>query len=208
MSIGMQTIAAIRYGYGFRPGEAPPGGAKALLAGLEGPDAGAAPEVPETVEVLAGVRMRREARRAEKRQEREAEEMTRAARQMVRAISGPLMLRRIAAPVLSPQGFRERLVTFWADHFTVAAKGPQLKVLAPHHVEAAIRPHVAGRFRDLLAAAELHPAMLVYLNQTESIGPSSRAARGGEKGLNENLAREILELHTLGVDASYDQDDV
>jgi uncharacterized protein (DUF1800 family) len=74
----------------------------------------------------------------------------------------------------------------------------------PHEYEA-IRPHAFGRFADLLRAAVLHPAMLLYLDNAQSIGPRSRLGRRRERGLNENLARELLELHTLGVHGGYTQ---
>ena len=105
-------------------------------------------------------------------------------------------------------GFGERLVQFWADHFTVAAKSPLLRVLAPDVVENAVRPNIAGRFPDMLRAVTLHPGMLVYLNQVQSVGPNSKVGRRTGKGLNENLARELLELHTVGVGATYAQSDV
>jgi uncharacterized protein (DUF1800 family) len=92
----------------------------------------------------------------------------------------------------------ERWVMFWANHFCVAAtKGSTLGMVSPHEREA-IRPNATGRFRDLLRASTLHPAMLLYLDNAQSIGPNSRAGRRRERGLNENLARELLELHTLG----------
>jgi uncharacterized protein (DUF1800 family) len=105
--------------------------------------------------------------------------------------------------------FLERLVLFWSNHFCVsAAKGPVLRVMAGAYEREAIRPHVLGRFADLLRAVEQHPAMLIYLDNAQSIGPNSRAGRIRNRGLNENLAREILELHTLGVDGGYTQADV
>ena len=122
--------------------------------------------------------------------------------------------------------FRERWTLFWANHFTVsAAKAITGTVIGPFEEEA-IRPHVFGRFDDLLGAAETHPAMLTYLDQIQSIGPDSQAAQvmrnGGGRfgaarlqpavqrtsGLNENLAREIMELHTVGVNGGYTQADV
>ena len=72
----------------------------------------------------------------------------------------------------------------------------------------AIRAHVLGRFADMLQAVETHPAMLIYLDNARSIGPNSQAGKNRGRGLNENLAREILELHTLGVRTVYTQDDV
>ncbi len=106
--------------------------------------------------------------------------------------------------------FRERLSAFWADHFTATGKAGQIRRAASPYIESAIRPHINGPFEDLLIAAVLHPLMIHYLDQNRSIGAhSTRAARGGKlNGLNENLAREVLELHTLGVDAPYTQTDV
>jgi len=102
-------------------------------------------------------------------------------------------------------GFVERLVWFWSNHFCVNA---DTTVMAGAYEREAIRPHVLGRFADLLLAADGHPAMLLYLNNAASIGPNSVAGINRERGLNENLAREILELHTLGVRTIYDQADV
>jgi uncharacterized protein (DUF1800 family) len=110
--------------------------------------------------------------------------------------------------------FAERLVHFWSNHFAVSADKQPLAALAGLYEDEAIRPHVAGHFYDLLLAVERHPAMILYLDNQTSMGESSTAAnlvrrnRGRELGLNENLAREILELHTLGVDGGYSQQDV
>ena len=104
--------------------------------------------------------------------------------------------------------FRERLVHFWSNHFTVSAVRPVVAGVAIPFEEEAIRPYVTGRFLDLLLAVARHPAMQLYLDQAESIGPMSRAGQRRGRGLNENLAREILELHTLGVDGGYGQTDV
>ena len=106
-------------------------------------------------------------------------------------------------------GFAERLVHFWSNHFCIsAAKGPLVRVTAGCFEREAIRPHVLGRFGDMLQAVESHPAMLAYLDNAQSFGPNSPAGRNRNRGLNENLAREILELHTLGVDGGYTQADV
>jgi uncharacterized protein (DUF1800 family) len=102
----------------------------------------------------------------------------------------------------------ERLVMFWSNHFCVSAtKGP-VRGLAGAFEREAIRPHVLGRFAGMLRAVEQHPAMLIYLDNAQSIGPNSKAGQNRAKGLNENLAREILELHTLGVGGGYTQGDV
>ena len=148
-------------------------------------------------------------------------------RQEIKAIKGDPAARRAAVtPILmrtgeeilartrlaasTDAGFRERWTLFWANHFTVAAKGlAETAAVGPFEREA-IRPHVFGRFEDLLVAASSHPGMLLYLDQTQSIGPNSVAAgrRAGKGGLNENLGREILELHTVGAGAGYTQSDV
>jgi uncharacterized protein (DUF1800 family) len=105
-------------------------------------------------------------------------------------------------------GFAERLVWFWSNHFCISAdKGPTRPLCGAFEREA-IRPHVLGKFSDMLVAVESHPAMLLYLDNARSIGPLSIAGMRQGKGLNENLAREILELHTLGVRTVYNQSDV
>jgi uncharacterized protein (DUF1800 family) len=120
---------------------------------------------------------------------------------------------RITHAISTPAPFLERWVMFWSNRLTMAAKNPQtLYYVGPYEREA-IRPHVLGSFADLLKAANLHAGMLIYLDQARSFGPNAPGTaiargRGREVGLNENLAREILELHTLGPDGGYDQADV
>ncbi|SHJ63750.1 Uncharacterized conserved protein, DUF1800 family [Roseomonas rosea] len=108
----------------------------------------------------------------------------------------------------TPTPFRERLVAFWANHFTVSRREGAVFVLAGDYLRSAIRPHVTGPFAGLLKAAIRHPAMLLYLNQNSSVGPDSAFGRRSRRGLNENLGREILELHTLSPEAGYSQEDV
>ena len=114
----------------------------------------------------------------------------------------------IARAVDNPDGFRERLVAFWADHFTTRAKARQYRFLPFDLIETAIRPNLTAPFADMLVAVTTHPAMLTYLDQNASYGPQSPRGKRAGKGLNENLARELLELHTLGVGAAYTQADV
>jgi uncharacterized protein (DUF1800 family) len=113
---------------------------------------------------------------------------------------------RIDAAVNADIGFVERLVWFWSNHFCVSADKDNAMVGA--YEREAIRPHALGHFGDMLAAVESHPAMLFYLDNVQSMGADSIAGINRDKGLNENLAREILELHTLGVRAGYSQTDV
>lgn len=121
--------------------------------------------------------------------------------------AGQALLRRVQAT----DAMRERLSTFWADHFTTVGRDSVTRMAHPIYIEEAIRPHVSGRFAEMLKAVVTHPVMLVYLDQNRSVGPNSpvaRKARRKKRGLNENLARELLELHTLGVGAPYAQADV
>ncbi|GAB7537526.1 DUF1800 domain-containing protein [Burkholderia sp. 3C] len=122
---------------------------------------------------------------------------------------------RVESALVTPAPFVERLVHFWANHFAVSVDKGQVAGLAGAFELEAIRPHVLGRFEDMLVAAEQHPAMQLFLDQTRSVGPDSRAALRAEardparkRGLNENLAREIMELHTLGARSGYTQADV
>jgi len=104
--------------------------------------------------------------------------------------------------------FYERLVWFWSNHFTVSISAGGLMGLAGVYEREAIRPNILGKFEDLLLAAVKHPAMLVYLDQAQSIGPNSQAGKVNQKGINENLAREILELHTVSVHGGYTLQDI
>lgn len=131
---------------------------------------------------------------------------------------------RTNAALVTSAPFVERMCHFWANHFAVSADKLTVIGLAGLLEFDAIRPNVLGRFTDMLMAVERHPAMLLYLDQAQSIGPESRAAQLGGRarrraqanpqrqrprlGLNENLAREIMELHTLGVHGGYSQADV
>ncbi len=203
------TIAAIRFGYGFRPGEATVGTADALLAGVAGKDAVQAQFRIASTKTRAELIAERRAATAKARKgEAGGERAKKRADGKVRNQTMNDVKTTFQRAIASRTGFRERLVAFWTDHFTVAANGPVLSALVPDLVENAIRPHVGGRFGDMLEAVTLHPAMLIYLNQVQSAGPNSVAGKRRGKGLNENLAREVLELHTLGVGAGYTQDDV
>jgi uncharacterized protein (DUF1800 family) len=209
-------IASNRFGLGARPDAALPADPRQwLLAQLE-PDAGAPapwaalPGAPEIVGAIAAaqwdIRAAAEADRQALRQaqRREAQERYRDA---VNA--------RVSSALLTATPVVERLVHFWSNHFAVSVEKPQVLALAGAFEAEAIRPHVLGRFEDMLLAVERHPAMLFYLDQLQSIGPDSLAEQNVEKrrpgtrrGLNENLAREAMELHTLGVRSGYTQADV
>jgi uncharacterized protein (DUF1800 family) len=115
---------------------------------------------------------------------------------------------RLDTALAADIGFVERLTWFWSNHFCVSADKAQVRPIAGAFEREAIQANVFGRFGDMLLAVESHPAMLIYLDNARSIGPNSRAGQNRRRGLNENLAREILELHTLGVRSVYTQDDV
>lgn len=124
----------------------------------------------------------------------------------------PIFLAEVTAQMnnllVTPQPFRERLAWFWFNHFTVSLRQGGTRGIIGAYMREAIRPHVTGRFVDMLNAVMQHPAMLMYLDNASSIGPDSPAGRKGHRGLNENLARECLELHTLSPRGGYTQADV
>lgn len=203
------STLAIRFGTGLSPTQPPPPDAASLRAALAGPDrmaerfpiAGFDRLIPLAAEYTAAFKERRTGTEA-------AETRFKAARRALEAANHASLKARLLRGVLTPDGFRERLDWFWADHFTVAARNFQQTPRPSAYAEAAIRPHVAGRFRTLLRHAATHPVMLAYLDQDRSVGPASKAGLKRDSGINENLAREILELHTLGVGAAYTQGDV
>lgn len=183
--------------------------APAALAGLAGRAAIATAYAEYRDERQA---MRREAKDPATRDD---DAMRRMARAGFRRHYADAAAARLAAAVATPTPFPERLVHFWANHFAVSADKQTVVGFAGNYENEAIRPHIMGKFSDLLIAAVRHPAMLLYLDQAQSFGPDSAFAtrvrnRGKRQapGLNENLAREILELHTLGVRTGYTQADV
>ena len=116
---------------------------------------------------------------------------------------------RIQTAMVSDRPMIERLTDFWAGHFCIScSKSETVRIIAGAYEREAIRPFVVGRFRDMLGAVMHHPAMLAYLDNNVSFGPNSKAGQRQNKGLNENLGRELLELHTVGVNAGYSQEDV
>jgi uncharacterized protein (DUF1800 family) len=130
------------------------------------------------------------------------------ARQRAHVILEQATEARLLRAVESPRQLEEVMVNFWFNHFNVfAQKGLDYLWIGSFEQEA-IRPYALGRFRDLLGATARHPAMLFYLDNWQNTAPNSPGARGAFKGLNENYARELMELHTLGVDGGYTQDDV
>jgi len=132
-------------------------------------------------------------------------------RQDVQALYRAGVQARADSALATEAPFVERMVHFWSNHFCISADNARVTAFAAAFERDAIRPHVLGSFADMTLAVEQHSAMLIYLNQFQSIGPDSPAAARNpdrKRGLNENLAREIMELHTLGVRSGYTQADV
>ncbi len=188
--------ALVRFGLGRRGSEPVPADpASWLSAQLAGPDPGRIAPPPSTADGLTALR--------EDRANKPAPGQSRS-RQVFRRDAAA----QLGNALVTPAPFRERLVWFWTNHFTVSLRRPACAPLAGAFVEEAIRPHVTGRFADMLLAVMRHPAMLVYLDNAGSVGPDSVAGQRRHRGLNENLARECLELHTVTPAAGYTQADV
>ena len=233
MAESAKAVAALalhRFGMGPRAGsiaaiESDPRGA--LLAELQRPRAGevAAPGLPGSAlafrtvaeanaerqaKRIVAARAQKEAMGGEASQQADSDMAARVAAEAVPDPGRQIYLNetrvRIDAALAAETGFTERLVWFWSNHFCISAD--KIQSMAGAYEREAIRPHILGRFADLLQAAESHPCMLFYLDQAASMGPNSIAGINRTRGLNENLAREILELHTLGVRTVYTQDDI
>ncbi len=228
MSITAQTVIAVnRFGLGARPGELARVGSDAhdwLRAQIDRPA-----DLPAQIrvltpssEVLAKFQAMRE-QKVKARRENSAQDSNRAPADgphPIRDLLGPAyreqVMARYSVAASTEQPFRERLVHFWSNHFAVSADKPPVTGLVGGLENEAVRPNLNGHFADLLLGVEQHPAMLLYLDNQASVGPDSPAAvrmkgfaRARRKlDINENLGREILELHTLGVDGGYDQADV
>lgn len=150
-----------------------------------------------------------------KRQNKDNPEVFKREQKLLRDIYVKEINNRLQIAISSKAPFIERLVHFWSNHFAISADKIEIRALAGAYEYEAIRPNVLGNFRDLIRGVVTHPAMLGYLDQIQSIGPNSIAGQRRQKnnpdkeiGLNENLAREILELHTMGVHGGYSQNDV
>lgn len=220
------VIAANRYGLGARPGELASIGTDArgwLAHQIDG--ARPAPEqirsLPTSADAFKAFALGQEQRR-DARMEAPAESpVAQRGAANLRQKLMPMYLDQVAAryrvAVSTPESFRERLVHFWSNHFAVSADKPQVLALAGTLENEAIRPFLQRSFGDMLLAVESHPAMILYLDNQASIGPNSTLAQKAARrqrnnnrklDINENLAREILELHTLGVHGGYTQADV
>jgi uncharacterized protein (DUF1800 family) len=196
------SIAANRFGFGPKQGELgsiagdPRGWLKQQLAG----GTSAADPAGSAARLALFMRARREGKTDIDMATMYKTEL----RENFRADAG----KRTLAAASGDRPFRERLVQFWSNHFTVSVQRPVVIPVATAFEDEAIRPHALGRFRDMLNAVARHPAMLLYLDNAQSVGPNSVTGLLKGKGLNENLAREMLELHTLGVGGGYTQADV
>ncbi|MGB1388610.1 MAG: DUF1800 domain-containing protein [Paracoccaceae bacterium] len=209
-------LAEKRFGCGLSPMLAAADAPEAMLAGLAAPDRMAVEFPIEDFETFrqrmienAGVRkMMRQTRGTDdfKIHKKRRNKLNYEARRDMAVWYGQTLARW----TWTDTPFRERLVAFWADHFTAHGKQGLVRRATSPYVETALRGRIAGQFEDLLIAAVTHPIMLIYFDQVQAVGPNSTLGlkSKGKRGLNENLAREVLELHTLGVDGRYTQDDV
>lgn len=210
------VVAANRFGYGARPGELPTIARDPqawLLDQLQGPSRlhNSISALSSSANVLVAVQ---ELRRQQRRDKNDSDFVKTYGRTVRQHYIEQVNARYVAAAE-SDQPFYERMVHFWSNHFAVSADKQPLPAIAGLYENEAIRPNVSGRFIDLLLAVEKHPAMILYLDNQRSIGPGSEMGKRANRrrpeqefGPNENLAREILELHTLGVDGGYTQEDV
>lgn len=219
MTMKKAVIAANRFGLGATRGDLPRVAkhpAAWLLDQLQGPHR-SPPEIErlrDSASVLVEVQ---ELRRSQREMQRSGKEID-PGEKVGRIVRGHYLEQsaaRYRTAISTDTPFFERLVHFWSNHFAISADKQPLPAIAGLFENEAIRPHVTGRFADLLLAAEQHPAMILYLDNQRSTGPNSKLAKRANRrqsrqefGLNENLSREILELHTLGVDGGYSQQDV
>ncbi|MFC3169876.1 DUF1800 domain-containing protein [Paracoccus fontiphilus] len=199
-------LAAIRLGYGLSPLAPPPADPVALVRSIR--DAGPDDQAFSMARDHLPFRSRFAELNAKEADRNEA--AIDALRDRVRDTGIRVAQIRMARAVGDPGGFGERLVQFWADHFTVTNANLFDTLASAAFVDEAIRPHLTGRYATMMLAAETHPRMIMYLDQMNSIGPNSVAGRrpGKRLGINENLAREMIELHSLGAGSGYAQRDV
>ncbi len=217
------VIAANRFGLGARPGELSridDNPSAWLLDQLQGPSQTPAvlKNLPDTATILVEVQALRQQQRNAKRAagDSPSPDVVKKFGSIIRRHYLQQTQARFKLASSTDYPFHERLVHFWSNHFAVSADKQPVSAMAGAFENEAIRPNLNGSFYDLLVSVEKHPAMILYLDNQRSIGPGSalakranRRSRNGRKfGLNENLAREILELHTLGVGSGYTQQDV
>jgi len=217
-SVTPAAIALNRFGLGARAGEAAPSDPKRWLASqLAGASyqamSPALANQPTSSALSAEFADRQSAIRNAGNDDKQA--VRKSYNEKLRDTYRAAVNARFLSALQTPTPFVERLVVFWSNHFAVSVEKPPVAMLAGSFETEAIRPHVLGRFEDMLVAVERHPAMQIFLDQARSVGPDSPAAERAaarnpdrKPGLNENLAREIMELHTLGVRSGYDQNDV
>jgi uncharacterized protein (DUF1800 family) len=216
-SISPENIAVNRFGYGARGNE--------LLTAKVNPKKWLASQLqalafrddyPDSNDILLAFNkfqqqkklIKRQQKQSLKPQSKEELKQNKILKNAARRTHINMSTMTIKQAINSKHSVSWRLLDFFSNHFSVSAKGRLMLGLSPTLEREAIAPNLLGNFSDLLLAVEQHPAMIVYLNNEKSFGANSRLAKRRKVGLNENLAREIMELHTLGVNGGYNQGDV
>ena len=204
-----RSVLNIRFGYGLSPSIAPMQSVSKILLDLKTPNKLHEKFIrPSFLDRLVLFNKLQKARKDERKNGSKNKKQRLALQKKIKSWVAKDMQSFMAQAALSENGFEERLVAFWHDNFTVSGRNLELMLANGAYIDEAIRPNITLKFSDMLKAVVTHPAMLVYLDQYRSIGPNSPVGKKRKLGLNENLAREIIELHTMGVDSSYTQKDV
>jgi len=212
--ISLENIAVNRFGYGARGDElahakaAPKKWLSAQLQVINFTD-----EQPTSADVfVAHAKFQKQKKLMKQQKKQTLSSQDKEKSKMMKGAARKTYIKMSAASlkqaITSEHSVSWRLLDFFSNHFSVSTVGRLMVGLSPTLEREAIAPNLLGNFADMLLAVEQHPAMLIYLNNEKSFGPNSRMAKKRKVGLNENLAREIMELHTLGVDGGYSQSDV
>jgi len=208
--ISKANIAVNRFGYGARGDEFesakkdPKAWIKSQLLAINFNSS-----LPHSNDIfISHAEYQKQKKQSKKQQKNNSQSMSKMTKNFPRKVLANMATDNLNQAIHSSHSVSWRLLDFFSNHFSVSASGRLMAGLSGTLEREAIAPNLLGNFEELLLAVEQHPAMLIYLNNEKSFGPNSRMAKRNKKGLNENLAREIMELHTLGVNGGYSQDDV
>lgn len=207
--ISRENIAVNRFGYGARDDELaqakadPKKWLSSQLQTIQFSD-----NQPNSDDIFVAHAKFQKQKKLMKQQQKQAQDKNKMIKSAARKTYMKMSAASLKQAITSKHSVSWRLLDFFSNHFSVSTSGRLMVGLSPTLEREAIAPNLLGNFEELLLAVEQHPAMLIYLNNEKSFGANSRMAKKRKIGLNENLAREIMELHTLGVDGGYSQIDV